>query len=189
MRLDYQEEAANKLAACVGKYITIYHKYKLNTKDRTYSEDMCVAKVISVTKAQFLSVPKIRIQFCDGKTVDLMYNSLYRGHLMLHWDYMRVGRRYNDMFVAFGEEGWEYTYPDYKDKEAVVDYFLTTGDMFVKFFETDTEVKETIMFYQDKLKEAEENRMAKRANPVATVQAKVETIPTKDLDKLFLARA
>lgn len=180
-----QEDAANRLISCIDKYIAIYHKYNRNNQDSTYSQDICVVKVLSVTRAQFMTMPKIKIQFHDGKTAELTYDSQYKGHLLLHWDYMRMGRRFNDMFVAWNGSCWNYTYDD----STSLDYFLTNGDLHVKFFENDTESRETILFYNEKIHEASVRREENRIPSTRSQEVRVESVAVAELDRLFMARA
>lgn len=185
MRPDYQENAVKDLTSCIGKYITIYHKYKQNSMDANYTQDICVAKVISVTRAQFLSLPVVKIQFCDGTTAELTYRSNY-GHVMFNWDYRSVGYKFNDMFVAWSNGSWDYTY---SAKNGEVDYFLTTGDLFVKFFEDDEESRETILFYNETLSAVHQKHNQASNTTKTTPIRRAKTTPTTELDSLFLARA
>lgn len=157
MQIDLQEQAANSLMECVGKYITIYHKYNKNHEDNSHSQDLCVVKVLSVTKAQFLSLPRLKVQFNNGKTAEFDYSIGYGGQLMIRWDYRRTGRYFNDMFVCFEDGQWQYTYPS--NKETMVDYFLTNGDLFVDIFESDMVSFATVEFYNETLEMAKNFRM------------------------------
>lgn len=182
MIVDRQEVAAAKLAECIGKYITIYHKYNMNNLEFTHSEDLCVVKVVSVTRAQFLSLPKIKVQFSDGKTAELSYRPGYKKEIMLNWDYQRYGRRYNNKFITWTDNGWDYTYPE--GGEAIIDYFLATGDLFVNFFDSDEEAVETFNFYTESLSDVEYRHQ--NNTPVTTP---IQKATTAQLDRVYLARA
>lgn len=182
MIVDRQEVAAARLADCVGKYISIFHKFNINNLEFTHSEDVCIVKVLSVTRAQFLSSPKIKVQFSNGKTAELSYRPGYKKEIMLNWDYQRYGRRYNNQFITWNDDGWDYTYPE--GDNAIIDYFLATGDLFVSFFDSDEEAFEEIDLYTEALKDVEYKHDV--ATPKTTP---IQANSNVQMDRVYLARA
>lgn len=194
MRIDFQDDASNLLEANIGKYVTLYHKWNFDRKNMTHSEDMCVARIVSVSRSRLLGLPSVKMEFVDGRKVDLAYISEFEGQLILHWDFKRVGRHYNDLFVTDRDGNWEYTFPDPKNKDAEVEYFLKTGDFFIKFHRSELESKDAILSYNDHLVQADEIReqereRAKAYEPINLATLQTETVQKGELDKLFRARA
>ncbi|MCQ2531502.1 MAG: hypothetical protein MJ093_02215 [Saccharofermentans sp.] len=186
MYINYEDQAADSLSANVGKYITIYHKYNKSRVDNSCSQDVCVVKLVSICKGPFYYVPRIKVQFNNGKTAEFSYSVGYKGQIRLSWDYKRIGRCFNDMFICWNNGEWHYTYPD-NSLDSNIDYYLTNGDLFINMFDSEEEAVETHKFYNETLKVVSEKREVERKVTGVSFDKKIGSLNSNKLDRVLLA--